>query len=435
MNLDRPLAIDLFCGAGGMSEGIIQAGFHIIYSNEINKDAALTYKNRHKQLGLIQGENTWLDVDDIRNLSGQKILKTISELSVINQEEVEIDAIFGGPPCQGFSRAGKQQTNDIRNTLFQEYLRIVSEIKPKYIVFENVLGINDVKFKNYRSPFDKKLYRSKTALEIIEKELNKIGYKSKKKVLNAVDFGVPQNRQRLIIIGYRRDCEEPNFPVENKAYITLDEALGDLFGSKNISKYQYEAINGRTPSYITNKAVKGEQIFNNEKTTHNKYIKERFELLNTGESILQLKRRILQVGIDLSEYEHLLKYISKKMNKPTLEIIKIFKSKEVTEEDVDILLTKKTSRVKLSLDKPSNTVMTLPDDIISPYENRIFSVRELARLQSFDDSFVFYGKRTTGSHLRKQEVPQYSQVGNAVPPLLAKAIAEEIIAVINKENK
>lgn len=431
MKLRKPLAIDLFCGAGGMSEGIIQAGFHIIYSNEINKDAALTYLNRHEQLGLIHGKNTWLDIDDIRNLSGRDILKIINELSIINKKNVEIDAIFGGPPCQGFSRAGKQQTNDIRNTLFQEYLRIISEVNPKYIVFENVLGINDVKFKNYKSTFDKQVYKSKTALYIIENELKKIGYNSKKEVLNAVNFGVPQNRQRLIIMGYRNDCMEPDFPKGNKSYITLDEAVGDLFGNKDISKYGIESINGRTPSCITNKPIKRDKIFNNEKTCHNKYIKERFGLLNNGESILQLKRRIIKEGIDLSKCENLLKYVSKKINKSKSETIKMFNNKEITDDEIEVLLTKKTSRIKLSPNKPSSTVMTLPDDIISPYENRIFSVRELARIQSFDDSFIFYGKRTTGSHLRKMEVPQYSQVGNAVPPLLAKAIAKEIIKAIN----
>ncbi len=432
MILKKPLAIDLFCGAGGMSEGIIQAGFHIIYSNEINKDASRTYENRHAQLGLIQGVNTWLDVEDIRNISGKEILNKISKLDVINGEFFEIDAIFGGPPCQGFSRAGKQKTNDIRNTLFQDYLRIISEVKPKYIVFENVLGIKDVKFKNYRSTFDKEVYQSKTALEIIENELIKIGYNSKNKVLNAVDFGVPQNRQRLIIIGYRNGCKEPNFPEGNKEYITLNKAVMNLSENKNISAYEYDSINGRTPSYITNKPIKSDKVYNNEKTKHKKYIEERFGLLNNGESILQLKRRIINNGIDLSGCNNLVNYICKRVNKSKKEIIRIFKNKEMTNEEINILLTKKVSRLKLHPDKPSITVMTLPDDIINPYENRIFSVRELARLQSFDDSFVFYGKRTTGAHLRKHDVPQYSQVGNAVPPLLAKEIAKEIITCINK---
>lgn len=136
MKNNMPLAIDLFAGAGGVSEGLIQAGFHVIYSNEISMDAALTYKKRHEQLGLIDGFNTILEIDDVRNISGNKILNKILNLPTVSKKNLSIDAIFGGPPCQGFSRAGKQQENDIRNTLFREYLRLISEIKPKYVVFE-----------------------------------------------------------------------------------------------------------------------------------------------------------------------------------------------------------------------------------------------------------------------------------------------------------
>ena len=112
------------------------------------------------------------------------------------------------------------------------------------------------------------------------------------------------------------------------------------------------------------------------------------------------------------------------------ELISIFNKGQADNEMVEALLTKKSIRTRLNRLKPSNTVVTLPDDYISPFEDRMFSVREMARLQSFDDSFVFLGKRTTGGKRRRVEVPQYSQVGNAVPPLLAKAIAEEIVKVL-----
>src|SRR5665647_1850791 len=136
-----PYAIDLFCGAGGMSEGIIQAGFHILFSSDINIDVEKTYVNRHKQLGLIQGENTYYHRGDIRNLNGDFILNCISNLKMFQSGEFslpnKIDAIFGGPPCQGFSRAGKRDKNDPRNVLFKEYLRVISEIMPRYVIMEN----------------------------------------------------------------------------------------------------------------------------------------------------------------------------------------------------------------------------------------------------------------------------------------------------------
>ena len=165
----KPIAIDLFCGAGGISEGLIQAGFHIIFSNELNKDAALTYSERHKQLGLIQGKNTWLEVSDIKNISGNFIRNKIKNLTDFIKVE-EVDLVFGGPPCQGFSRAGRQNEEDERNFLFKEYLRIISDIKPKYLVFENVPGILDIKFQNFKSNFDNEFYGEEDAIKIIMKQ-------------------------------------------------------------------------------------------------------------------------------------------------------------------------------------------------------------------------------------------------------------------------
>lgn len=433
---NKPLAIDLFAGAGGVSEGLIQAGFHIIYSNEINSDAALTYNNRHKQLGLINGENTILEVDDIRNISGKSILNQIKALPIMNND-VTIDAIFGGPPCQGFSRAGKQSANDVRNKLFSEYLRIISEVQPKYVVFENVTGITDIKFTNYKSYFDNQIYVNHHALDIIVNELTKINYVSLDyQILNSSDFGVPQNRNRFILIAYKSGESIPSYPIatHKNRKITITDALADLLPLNSTSHYQNDSVNGRTPNISTGIPISEHNFYNNEKTSHFEYIRERFSLLKEGESSASLRRRIMTDGINIELYPHLLEYFLLKSDRSKNNAISIFKDKTFTSNDLDILLTKKNSRTKLKKDSPSSTIVTLPDDIISPFENRIFSVRELARLQSFDDSFIFYGKRTTGAKLRTIEAPQYTQVGNAVPPLLAKAIATEIIKAINNED-
>ena len=136
-------AIDLFCGAGGCSEGLIQAGFEILFSSDISPMVQKTYMHRHEQLGLIQGENTWFECADIRNLTGEQIWRHIRELKCFNDGQhtppKDIDLIIGGPSCQGFSRAGRRNINDPRNMLFGEYVRVISEIKPKYIVLENVV--------------------------------------------------------------------------------------------------------------------------------------------------------------------------------------------------------------------------------------------------------------------------------------------------------
>ena len=177
----KPLAIDLFCGAGGMSEGILQAGFHIVFSNDKSPEVALTYQNRHEQLGLHNGYNTFFITEDIANLTGKFILDSISNLEYFkNKFDNKIDVIFGGPPCQGFSRAGKRDKNDPRNLLFREYLRVVSEIEPNYVVMENVVGLLDTKLNNFIS-YDLEEYEDDTLVtDILEKEFKKIGYKIKK---------------------------------------------------------------------------------------------------------------------------------------------------------------------------------------------------------------------------------------------------------------
>ncbi|WP_175613228.1 DNA cytosine methyltransferase [Fusobacterium mortiferum] len=429
----KPIAIDLFCGAGGMSEGLIQAGFHIIFSNEISKQAAFTYKKRHEQLGLIQGKNTWLEVDDIKNISGDLIKEKIKKLEDFKNKNIEIAAIFGGPPCQGFSRAGKQKIDDIRNFLFSEYLRVVKEVKPQYIVFENVPGILDIKFHNFISKFDKEIYKQKSAIDIIKKELAKIDYELLDyKILNAADYGVPQNRHRVILIGYRKGQKIPNYPQKLNNEISLGEALGDITGYsvKNL-EYQISSKKGRTPNIISGIPIESNgEFFNNDKSKHYHYIQERFSIFKEGESNIQLRKRLLTAGIEIENYPNLLEYLSNKLNLRKQDIIRKAKKLDSNLEILDSIITKKNSRVKMKLNKPGNTVLTLPDDLILPIYNRICSVREFARLQSFDDSFIFYGKRTTGGKERKKEVPQYTQVGNAVPPLLAKAIAEEIKKVL-----
>ena len=127
-----PFAIDLFCGAGGCSEGLIQAGFHILFSSDISDMVELTYRNRHKQLGLIQGVNTWFERADIRDLTGEDIRRHIEGLEIFRDGQVpDIDLMIGGPSCQGFSRAGRRDQTDPRNRLFGEYVRVINEVRPK----------------------------------------------------------------------------------------------------------------------------------------------------------------------------------------------------------------------------------------------------------------------------------------------------------------
>ena len=435
-------AIDLFCGAGGCSEGLIQAGFHILFSSDISDMVEVTYKHRHEQLGLIQGKNTWFERADIRNLTGEVIWNSIASLEIFKGKEFpEIDLMIGGPSCQGFSRAGRRDKSDPRNMLFGEYVRVINEVKPKYIVLENVEGFIDMQFLGYKGITGIEYPDGSVTPDILRSELHEIGYDTlEPRILNAADYGVPQRRNRIIFIGYRRGLIPPEYPtpiVKPENYLTLQEAIGDLIVDDNVREgvckeltpYQLASINGRTPA-MDGKPIKAEARMNMELPKQTAVVGERFGLFRQGESGSNLKKRVLEEGIDISDKPALIELCSEQFAMKADDVVKLFKSGKATKEQVEVLLTKKNIRQRWASDQPSATVVTIADDYISPWEDRTFSVREMARCQSFDDSFEFLGKRTTGGLRRRVEVPQYTQVGNAVPPLLAKAIAEEILKVL-----
>lgn len=451
-----PYAIDLFCGAGGCSEGLIQSGFHILFSSDISDMVEVTYKYRHAQLGLIQGQNTWFERADIRNLHGDFINQKISELEIFRNKDVpEIDLMIGGPSCQGFSRAGRRDKEDPRNLLFGEYVRVISEVKPKYIVLENVEGFMDMQFLGYKglNLYDEEgnlveegsVYPDGSVTpNILTAELNRIGYSTlEPRILNAADYGVPQRRNRVIFIGYRNNLPAPSYPeptVEAGHHLSLRDAIGDLVNNANIrnrvnqrlSDYQRDSRAGRTPSFVTGQPIPCDRrhLQNLELPNATDVVLERFDLFNQGESGSMLRKRIKEQGIDITGKNALIQHCCEKLNMQADEVVNLFRNVNAPNDAIDILLTKKNIRQRLDSTEPSPTVVTLPDDYINPWEARTISVREMARCQSFDDSFEFLGKRTTGGLKRRVEVPQCTQVGNAVPPLLAKAVADEIMRVL-----
>ena len=436
-------AIDLFCGAGGMSEGLIQAGFHILFSSDINPDVQRTYMNRHEQLGLHQGVNTYFHRGDIRELTGNLINETIANLEIFrNQDVPEIDAVFGGPPCQGFSRAGRRDPNDPRNMLFREYLRVINEVRPRYVVLENVTGFMDTKFYGFEGVTGYRYPDGEIVPNILMHEFQLIGYHTlEPRILNAAHYGVPQRRNRVIVMAYRNDMVPPVYPEpthNDDTALTITDAISDLIRNEDIrdqvhnidTDFQIASREGRTPDVNGNTINSNGVIHNNEVSAHQQIIAERFALFREGEDGAGLKNRVMSEGIDISNSPALINHCVNAMGLEQEQVIELFRAGNVNRENVDILLTKKNIRTRLDRNKPSATVMTIADDYISPFEPRTFSVRELARLQSFDDSFEFLGKRTTGGLRRRVEVPQYSQVGNAVPPLLARAVANEIMRVL-----
>lgn len=439
-------AIDLFCGAGGCSEGLIQAGFDILFSSDISDMVELTYRHRHEQLGLIQGYNTWFEREDIRNLTGECIWNRINQLEWFNNGErvapTVIDLMIGGPSCQGFSRAGRRDKSDPRNMLFGEYVRVINEVKPRYIVLENVEGFMDMQFMGYVGITGIEYPDGSVTPEILRSELEEIGYHTlEPRILNAADYGVPQRRNRAIFIGYKDGEREPNYPepiLSSREYLTIKDAIGDLINDVDIknkvnrrrSRYQIESRNGRTPGADGNPIPASRQLTCTEMSNMTQVVKERFSLFRQGETGSNLRKRVLADGIDISGKTALIELCCEKLRMSEDKVVDLFLNANATDEQVDVLLTKKNIRQRWNPRQPSATIVSIPDDYISPWEDRTFSVREMARCQSFDDSFEFLGKRTTGGILRRTEVPQYTQVGNAVPPLLAKAIVAEIMRVL-----
>lgn len=373
--------LDIFSGAGGMAEGFINAGFSIPYASDISEQAMLTYVNRHKSLGY----NVKFINDDLNKIvENDEVMKEL-----ISQN---FDVIVGGPPCQGFSNAGKRSQTDERNKLVLSYLRMINRIKPKYFVMENVAGIKSFTYNEINGIFGDK-YVNVNAVDMITEEFRKIGYDVNIATLNASDYGVPQNRKRVFFLGNKSELPSIGLPEKLVKKVTVEEAISDLVTGKVTSDYQLDSIRGRTKGK-NKKQIKSLKHLNNERSRHNQLTIERFSLFSEGECFKDVMARL-------------------------------------NEDDIVRFYTKKNSCRRLNRYMQAPTVVTLPDDYIHYCENRIMTVRELARLQSFDDSFEFLGKRTTGGNRRRLETPQYTLVGNAVPPLLAYAVAKKVMERLN----
>lgn len=269
----------------------------------------------------------------------------------------KIDVIIAGPPCQGFSMSGKRDVGDKRNTLFEEVIRAVEIIQPKIVLIENVVGL--LSMKNLNGKFVK---------DIIKEKLEEIGYQTEYKILNASDYGVPQSRKRVIFIGSK--IGEIDFPEEEKIKVTVGEALG------NIPDYpQKEYTQPDTP--FQKLMADGERvIYNHEPMKHNQEVLNRIKHVPKGGNWQDIPKEIYNVG-----GEHSNNYRRLDPSKPSITLKHATKSM-----------------------------------IIHPQFDRVITAREVARLQSFSDSFVIEGTVSE----------QHQQLANAVPPLLALVIAKKI---------
>ena len=411
--------ISLFSGAGGMDLGFIQAGFDIIWANDFNADAVETYK---------------------KNLGDHIILGDISNIDskLIKGKKYEIDLIIGGFPCQGFSIANKNRSmEDSRNFLYLEMLRVINDKKPKFFIAENVKGLLSM--------------QNGKVIQMIKKDFEKIGYKVDYKILNAAEYGIPQLRERIIIIGNRLGLENP-FPKITHA---------DLFpGEDNYNKIDTKYLNSGLKPFKTVEETIGflkdieirnqkviEEIIVEERTIYNHIasttVKESFwgRKYSVDQSKIcdylkywRAKSKLSTKKIDAHfGYKHTAGHWFRKDNKSgsipkpsdwwkLKELLKF----DDTYDEVVTTFIEKDIKFEQSLritnwNRPSDTITATSPEIHINKERRL-SARECALLQTFPDNFRFYGSLNS----------IYRQIGNAVPVELAKIIGLEIINLLNK---
>ena len=365
MSGPRGTAIDLFCGAGGLSDGFRQAGFHVLAGNDIDPFASETFAANHPEAQFLPGP--------IENISARDFLKA-AELG-----KGELTCLVGGPPCQAFSVYNHQRgMHDKRSGLFYEYLRIVEELMPQWVVMENVTGITSA--------------GDGQAVEKIVSGLGRLGYRVDIRILRAEEYGVPQERRRIFFLGNRLGMPvswpEPTHGPGLLPFITVWDAIGDLPPLKNgenpgepiaypsASATEYQAMLRRNSTEVTNHAAPRLAPINLMRMKH----------IPEGGSWRDIPYELLPPGMKRARRcDH----------------------------------TKRYGRLRK--DGMSSTVLTKCDlhwgAFIHPEQDRVLTVREAARLQSFPDWFTFAGPRTE----------QYVQVGNAVPPRLGRKVAEAIL--------
>jgi len=393
--LSKLTYIDLFAGCGGLSLGLYNSGlWHGLFAVEKNADAFKTL--RHNLIDSRQ-HFSWPDWLRQQNHDIKSLLKNHRENLVALRGQV--DLVAGGPPCQGFSLAGRRAEKDHRNNLVQSYLEFIELVQPKAILFENVKGFS-IGFKNGAE-------RGVPVSQIVLKKLHALGYADAvPHVLDFSDFGVPQKRKRFIIVGTRNGTAE-NFFGQIRAVASdflnkkglpakpsLKQAISD------IERGQGEFKSPDSPGFMAGKYSPG---------------------------ALSSYQKLMRAGAGKVPDSHRFAKHTPAVQKKFTTII----NHRLTSREVQAQFnTRKSSTKLLRADKPTPTLTTLPDDYVHYSEPRILTVREYARIQSFPDWYEFKGKYTTGGSRRRIEVPRYSQIGNAIPPLfgeLAGHVLEELI--------
>ncbi len=402
--------IDLFSGCGGLSLGLYNSKlWKGVFAIEKNPDA---FKTLNHNLILNNNHFDW----------PQWLPKTPHDINdVIQQNSIElknlrgkIDLIAGGPPCQGFSIAGRRIENDSRNKLIDSYVEFIHLVQPKLIFFENVKG--------FTHKFDKNKEKGRIYSDYVQKLLQQSysekdieGYEVYGTLVNFVDYGVPQKRIRFILVGIRKDLKNKLF--SNKFFKLLYNNRKDFLVNKgigltnNLKDAISDLLRKKEVECPDTKSFKS-GLYNNPETGYQKLLKG-----SITRTIPDSHRFVNHTTKTVSKFEFILDNAEK--------------NKKLSKEIKSKYNIKKHTMIPLSGEFPAPTITTLPDDYLHYCEPRILTVREYARIQSFGDWYEFKGKYTTGGKLRRKEVPRYSQIGNAIPPLFAEQVGIALRELIN----
>lgn len=410
--------IDLFAGCGGLSLGLHQAGWEGVFAVERSPMAFETLShNLVSKPGHFPHWPSWFPKEAC---SIQKLIRKYrTELKDLRGK---VMLVAGGPPCQGFSYAGKRRQHDPRNQLYKSYLEVVGLVRPALVLLENVTGITSEfggRKKRGRGqppmPYSKRIMRALT---------KKFGYTMCDTEVLASDFGVPQSRVRFVAIGvdpsqFKNDVAplEPdqllesikrtllsshNLPVDRP--VTCREALSDL---------EYDAGNlAESPDTKSYKAGR---------------------YAEASTSYQRLMRGNLRKG-DVVDSHRFVKHCAPIVARFAKILRECPRGKNLPDDFKQANGINKACIVPLDPSKPSSTLTTIPDDMIHYSQPRVLTVRECARLQSFPDWFAIRNKYTTGGRRRKVECPRYTQVGNAVPPLLAEALGRALARWVHEQG-
>lgn len=406
--LKQYTVIDLFSGAGGLSLGLYQAGWHGLFAIEKNAFAFETLK-----YNLIDNKKhfewpNWLpqtphDINEVLKSYSQQLEK----LRGI------VDLVAGGPPCQGFSMAGKRVKDDIRNQLVFSYIKFIKLVQPKMVLFENVKGFTYAFNKNKRNDVDSYSHKVIRALE-------GLGYNVKPHVIDFSEYGIPQRRKRFILVGIRKDVGSPDSFEEmlkkNResflkgkgitSTVTLREAISDLLRS-----------NGTLPTPDRKGFLSGR--YSNDALSD-------YERLMRGE---------YPDEHDVPNSHSFAKHSAEKQHcyERLLTDCPI-RGKRIDGKARNEWGIRQRGITVLDPNAVSPTITGQPDDYLHYSEPRIMTVRECARIQSFPDWYEIKKKYTTGGKMRRIEVPRYSQVGNAIPPLFAEQAGVVLKQILQHEG-